>query len=102
MAAGDLTTSQRRTSLAAVLTSAVASGMTIGMATPLVVLTMAAAGNPVRISKGQQEACSFWITGFSSFVHSLQPGTRICIDPAACPGVASVISYRSNFFLTPQ
>ena len=37
--------SQRRTSLAAVLTSAVASGMTIGMATPLVALTMAAAGH---------------------------------------------------------
>lgn len=45
MAAGELTPSQRRTSLAAVLTSAVASGMTIGMATPLVALTMAAAGH---------------------------------------------------------
>ena len=44
MTADRLTPAQRRTSLAAVLTSAVASGMTIGMATPLVALTMTAAG----------------------------------------------------------
>lgn len=41
----DATPARRRLSLAAVLTSAVASGMTIGMATPLVALTMIAAGH---------------------------------------------------------
>lgn len=40
-----LSSAQGRISLAAVLTSAVASGMTIGMATPLVALTMTAAGH---------------------------------------------------------
>ncbi len=44
MANDSLTSAQIRISLAAVLTSAVASGMTIGMATPLVALTMTAAG----------------------------------------------------------
>ena len=45
MAHGSLTSQQVRIGLAAVLASAVAAGMTIGMATPLVALTMTAAGH---------------------------------------------------------
>ena len=100
MATGVLTPSQRRTSLAAVLTSAVASGMTIGMATPLVALTMAAAGHGGFVVGLNAAAQALTVLAIGPFV----PGVvkRIGPVPALLGGLLLAAGALAAFPLLPS